>query len=275
MKKNLKIILSILWLLLPWHSYAYDFVENGVYYNITSRFKRTVEVTHWEESTGDRGRPQRVVHHHDCSHDHENEPLSSRHLKLIQLDKDAEERERTAYIGKVIVPEKVRHKGISYKITGIGDGSFWKRKQLTEVILPQTIQYIGESAFENCLNLRKVNIPSAVTRIGFAAFRRCMALQELNLPDSLRSIDLYAFAFCENITEMNMPKWIDTFPGNIFFQCARLKSIFLQQTTPPIIKNDVGLKMDFKKIIFFVPREVLPLYQDNEFWCTLNVQASH
>lgn len=269
------ITISLLLCLVTSVANAYDFEADGVYYNITNRWKRTVEVTHWEEKTGKRGVPQRVWHHHSCTHDHENEPLSSRHLKLIQLDKDAEERERTAYIGKVIVPEKVRYKGISYKITGIGDGSFWKRKQLTEVILPQTIRYIGESAFENCVNLRKVNIPSAVTRIGYAAFRRCMALQELNLPDNLRTIDLYAFAYCENITKVNMPKWIDAFPGNVFFQCLKLKTISLQHAVPPVIKNDVGLKMDFKKIIFSVPREVLPLYQGNEFWRTLNVQASH
>lgn len=274
MKKNLKIILSILWLLLPWHSYAYDFVENGVYYNITSRFKRTVEVTHWEEQTLE-GKPRRVLHHHNCSHDHTHEHLSSRHQKLIALDEAAVQREKTAYVGSIIVPEKVRYKGIQYKVTGIGDGSFWGRKQLTEVLLPTGIQYIGESAFENCVNLRKVNIPSAVTRIGFAAFRRCMALQELNLPDSLRTIDLYAFAFCQNLVEMTIPEKVSSFPGNIFFQCLKLKTISLQHAVPPVIKNDVGLKMDFKKIIFFVPHEVFPLYQGNEFWRTLNVQAFH
>lgn len=269
------ITISLLLCLVTSVANAYDFEADGVYYNITNRWKRTVEVTHWEEKTGKRGVPQRVWHHHSCTHDHSNEHLSRSHQKLIALDEAAEQREKTAYIGIVNVPDKVRYKGIQYKVTGIGDGSFWGRKQLTEVLLPADIQYIGEGAFENCVNLQTVHLPSAVIRIGFAAFRRCMVLTEIILPDSLRMIDSYAFAFCQNLAEMTIPAKVSSFPGNIFFQCLKLKTISLQHAVPPVIKNDVGLKMDFKKIIFFVPHEVLPLYQGNEFWRTLNVQASH
>ncbi len=268
------VTISLLLCLVASVANAYDFEADGVYYNITSRWNRTVEVTHWEEQTLE-GKPRRVLHHHNCSHDHTHEHLSSRHQKLIALDEAAVQREKTAYIGSVIVPEKVRYKGIQYKVTGIGDGSFWGRKQLTEVLLPIGIQYIGESAFENCVNLRTVHLPSTVIRIGFAAFRRCMALPEITLPDSLQTIDMYAFAFCQNLVEMTIPEKVSSFPGNVFFQCLKLKTISLQHAVPPVIKNDVGLKMDFKKIIFFVPHEVLPLYQGNEFWRTLNVQAFH
>lgn len=272
MNKYLKI--SILLLLLPCYVQAYDFVVDGVYYTITNRLKRTVEVTHWEEQTLD-GKPRRVWHHHNCSHDHTNEHLSRKHLKLIQMDEEAVLREQTAYIGRVIVPEKVRYKGIQYKVTGVGDGCFWGRKQLTEVVLPPSILYIGEKAFENCLTIRKVSLPAAISHIGLAAFRRCMDLQELTLPDSLRTIDAYALAFCGKLTEVHIPPMVDCFHGNVFFQCVRLNRILLSQAAPPVIINNVGLKMDFKNITFFVPREALPLYQGNEFWRTLNVQASY
>ena len=270
MKRTL--IIALLLCLVPCCAMAFDFEVDGVYYNITDRAKRTVEVTHWEEKTGERGKPMRVQHHHCCGHDHANEQLTPEHLKLIKLDEEAVQRERTAYIGKVNVPAVVRYKGVKYKVIGVGDGSFYSRERLTEITLPSTITYIGEGAFENCSALKEVQIPAAVTRIGFAAFRRCMALTTLTLPSDLRTLDIYAFAFCTGITQVQMPATLDRFPGNAFFHCVRLKSIFMPHAVPPIVGNDYGLKMDFKNMVFYVPEKVLPLYQKDEYWCKQNVQ---
>ncbi len=271
MKRILTILLILC--LLPNVAKAYDFVADGVYYNITSRIRRTVELTHWEEQTGERGKPYRVIHHHNCGHDHHvGEHLSKKHLKLIQMDKDAVERERTAYIGKVTIPATVRHKGIKYRVIGIGDGSFWGRKQLTEVILPQSIEYIGEGAFESCVALREVELPSAVTRIGFAAFRSCAQLSSITLSENLKEMDIYAFSFCKNLPQLTIPKGVETFPGNAVFNCVKLKSITLLHTTPPVIRNNVGLKMNFKNIVFYVPADKLALYKADEFWSKQDVR---
>ena len=246
---------------------AYDFQADGVYYRITNRFKRTVEVTHWEELTAEGGRPKRLHHHHDCgcSHDH-CDHLTRKHLKLIQLDEAAEQREKTAYIGEVVVPQVVKYKGVKYRVVGIGDGSFFNRKQLTSVVLPEGITYIGDAAFENCVALREVQLPTTVTRIGKAAFRRCMAFTDLALPDSVRSIDVYAFAFCEELKQLRLSAVVDTFPGNIVFHCSKLKTIVLPCAVPPVVRNDLGLTMNFKNILFLVPAAALPLYSDDEFW---------
>ena len=271
MKTTLKILLLLC--LIPGYARAYDFVVDGVYYNITDRRHRTVEVTHWEELTGEGGKPYRLRHHHDCGcqDDHCD---AREHRRLIQMDEDAVERERTAYIGRVVVPEKVRYKGIRYRVTGVGKGSFFGRKQLTEVVLPPTVTYIGDAAFEGCTALREISLPVSVTTIGFAAFRRCMSLKEVALPEGVRTLDVYAFALCENLTQLQMASSVDTFPGNIVFHCPSLKSIILPHAVPPVVQNDNGLKMNFRGITFVVPAAVLPLYRDDEFWSRQNVQAT-
>ena len=275
MKKTVQIILLLC--LIPCCALAYDFKVDGVYYRITNRCKRTVEVTHWEELTAEGGKPQRVMHHHSCgcgeSSDHCSKHDMRKHLKLIQMDEDAVERERTAYIGKVTIPAVVRYKGVKYKVVGVGDGSFFGRKQLTEVVLPSSITYIGEAAFENCVSLREVQLPSAVTTIGIAAFRRCLALSALTLPEGLQAIDVYAFAFCGKLARVQVPASVDTFPGNVFFHCPMLKSIYLPHTVPPVVRNDNGLTMNFRNIVFYVPADVLPLYRESAFWGKQNVQA--
>ncbi|MCR5049819.1 MAG: leucine-rich repeat domain-containing protein [Paludibacteraceae bacterium] len=252
---------------------AYDFEAGGVYYNITDRQFRTVEVTHWEEATDEYGRPHRVIHHHHCSHHHDNEPLSAEHLRLIELDKEAERREQTAYIGKVVVPKTVRYKGIRYKVTGIGQGSFYNRRKLTEVVLPQGITYIGESAFENCLALSNVQLPKELTQIGFAAFRRCMSITSVKLPGKLQHVDHYIFAFCEHLEQVEIGASLDTFPANAFFHCIRLKDIVLQHAVPPIVMNNSGLRMDLKNMVFYVPDATLPLYKEDEYWQKQSVRS--
>ena len=230
------ILILILLSFLPSGVIAFDFVVDGVYYNITSRFKRTVEVTHWEERTDERGLPKRVVHHHNCTHDHSKEPLTPEHLRLIQLDQDAKERAQTAYIGKVDVPSYVWHKGIRYKVTGVGDGSFYAREQLTEIILPSDITYIGRSAFENCISLK-------------------------------------AISHCKNLAYVRMSPNVLSFAGNVFFYSPALKVIELPHILPPVVRNDEGLTMDFKKITFQVPAVSLPLYESDPYWSKQQVQT--
>ncbi len=267
------ILILILLCFLPSGLIAFDFVVDGVYYNITSRLKRTVEVTHWEERTDERGLPQRVVHHHNCTYDHSKEPLTAEHLRLIQLDQDAKERAKTAYIGKVDVPSYVWHKGIRYKVTGVGDGSFYAREQLTEIILPSDITYIGRSAFENCKSLKAIRIPPSVTRIDFAAFRRCSEITEMSLPDKLTTLGLYAISHCKNLAYVRMSPNVLSFAGNVFFNTPALKVIELPHILPPVVRNDEGLTMDFKKITFQVPASSLPLYESDPYWSKQQVQT--
>lgn len=271
MKRIVKIVLLLC--LVSCGCMAYDFQEDGVYYRITDRHKRTVEVTHWEELTAEGGRPKRLLHHHDCcSHDHSGH-LTRKHLKLIQLDEEAVQREKMAYIGKVVVPPMVKYKGVKYRVTGIGDGSFFSRKQLTEVVLPEGITYIGDAAFENCVALREVQLPTTVTRIGKAAFRRCMAFTTLTLPDSVRSIDVYAFAFCEELTSLRLSAVVDTIAGNIVYYCQMLKTIELPCAVPPVVRNDIGLTWDFRNTLFVVPAAALSRYREDEFWRKQKLQA--
>ncbi len=267
-----KCIVILLLCLAACQTQAYDFVANGIYYNITDRHKKTVEVTHWEEQTADWGKPLRV-YHHTCAHHHKaGEPMNPEHERLIQLDKDAKERERTAYIGKVVVPAKVRHKGKTYKVTGIGDGSFYGREQLEEVVLPSTITYIGKAAFEDCVLLHAIRLPAAVRTIRFAAFRRCLEMKEVILPEQLTELGIYSFSHCRKLKYVRMPFAIKSFSENTFLNCPQLKSIELPQPVPPVVKNDEGLSVDLRKIVFYVPAKALHLYRDDTYWSRQNVK---
>ena len=66
-----------------------------------------------------------------------------------------------------------------------------------ELIIPSTIEglpvtHISERAFANCRNLTSVIIPDSVTYIGTYAFAGCNKLTSVIIPDSVTHIQSYA-----------------------------------------------------------------------------------
>lgn len=105
---------------------------------------------------------------------------------------------------------------------------FTIKKNIREVIIPDTVEKIGGFAFYKCFKLEKVNIPSSfretgfgntfgytkikeielpegMTKINHSAFRNSSSLEKVTLPDSIEEIDYCAFMDCVNLKEINVP----------------------------------------------------------------------
>ncbi|MBP3573805.1 MAG: leucine-rich repeat domain-containing protein [Prevotella sp.] len=114
---------------------AHDFEVDGIYYNITSSSKLTVEVTY----------------------------------QGSYYDSYSDE-----YTGSVVIPEKVTYDSKEYSVTSIGDWAFGSCFGLTSVTIPNSVTSIGNSAFSYCYGLTSVTIPNSVTSIGDSAFDGCI-----------------------------------------------------------------------------------------------------
>ena len=177
--------------------WAYDFEKDGIYYNITSsEAPYTVEVTY--SGTIPDGR----------------------------LTKP-----KPSYEGAVEIPSSVKHSGIVYSVTAIGDDAFrgcantWDNdKVLIEVHLPATIQTIGKRAFHGCVSLLKVNLPESLVMIDEYAFAYCRALEGVRLPSKLETIETGAFTQTA-IRKINLPNSLTTIGYTIFSDCDSLKTI--------------------------------------------------
>ena len=133
---------------------AHDFEVGGIYYDILSEEKKTVEVTY-------RG--------NYSSYSNE-------------------------YTGSVDIPSSVISNGITYAVTSIGDYAFDDCSGLTSITIPNSVTSIGWSAFEDCTGLTSVTIPNSVTSIGYSAFYGCSGLTSVTIPNSVTSIGDYAFS---------------------------------------------------------------------------------
>ena len=92
-------------------------------------------------------------------------------------------------------------------VISIGDSAFNAYsieacKNLTSIIIPNSVTSIGSDAFRGCTGLTSVTIPDSVTSIGTCAFYECTSLTDVTIPNSVTSIGDGAFEWCTSLTEI-------------------------------------------------------------------------
>ena len=90
----------------------------------------------------------------------------------------------TALRGKVVIPQFIHSdEGEELEVRGLGLYAFYLGK-VSEVKLPESVEYIGDCAFFRCYGIQKLNIPEKVHTIGNWALMYS-ALDSIRFPDNL------------------------------------------------------------------------------------------
>ena len=110
-------------------------------------------------------------------------------------------------------------------VRGVADRAFYGCRELTSVVLPNSMTTIGENMFYNCSELRSVMIPDTVTDIGGYAFNKCSKLTSVTIPDSVTSIGLCAFEDCTSISTVTIGTGVTNIGVYTFSGCSRLASV--------------------------------------------------
>lgn len=118
---------------------------------------------------------------------------------------------------------------IAEGITGISRGSFSQAINLTEVVLPSTLERISEAAFYGCSSLKEITIPNGISEIGYYAFQNCTSLESIIIPDSVTRIGESAFKACSALKNIDFPEHSIDFHQDIFCDCSSLKSITIPE----------------------------------------------
>ncbi len=84
----------------------------------------------------------------------------------------------------------------------IGDGAFFGRTGLKDIIFPDGLERIGEYAFSKCMGLSKLKLPRGLKEIGDDAFENCLELFNIRIPDGVTSIGADAF-YCYSMGGFN------------------------------------------------------------------------
>lgn len=83
------------------------------------------------------------------------------------------------------IPNTIKAKGHTYKVTSIKNGAFKNNKKLTSVIIGKNVASIGKSAFAGCSKLKKVTIKTLKlkkNKVGANAFKGIKAKAVIRVP---------------------------------------------------------------------------------------------
>lgn len=86
----------------------------------------------------------------------------------------------------------------------IGIRAFRDCRSLTNIEIPDSVEYIQNFAFDYCENLKDVKIPDSVIDIGSGAFNYCKSLKDVTIPSSVTYIEGNIFSSCSNLLSINV-----------------------------------------------------------------------
>ena len=106
--------------------------------------------------------------------------------------------------GRNDIPRNVTHLIVHESITVIPKVLFYEHPNLMEVYCHKGVTKIEESAFNRCLSLQRVIVPG-VTIVETYAFYSCTNLVYHVECDKLERIVRCAFTYCESLSSINLP----------------------------------------------------------------------
>ena len=162
--------------------------------------------------------------------------------KLFGFEKRDDGLVITAYKGHediVEVPEKIGKD----TVVAIGDHAFSPfvpraqnkdaRRNLRQVILPETIREIEKNAFYHCYRMDYVVIPSSIEKIGDRAFASCENLSNVVIPKGVKTIERF-FTDCINLKHVVISEGVKGIGSVAFSGCTALEEISIPNSVTSI-----------------------------------------
>ncbi len=118
--------------------------------------------------------------------------------------------------GELTIPASVKGK----PVTEIGEEAFYYNRDITYVVLPESLDTVGARAFAGCRNLTGVLFRGAVKTLRSEAFSRS-GLTSLFLPEGIERIEYSAFAHTP-LVSANIPASVAYMGSGVFAHCQEL-----------------------------------------------------
>ncbi|MBO4871643.1 MAG: leucine-rich repeat protein [Muribaculaceae bacterium] len=196
-----KVLLFAVMLVLTFAANAYDFLDNGIAYDLNSD-GCSVTVTSGGSYSDDIIVPEKVT-------------FNGKSLTVTAIGDKAFSMCRK--LTSVTIPNSV---------TSIGSSAFQVCSKLSSVNIPNGVTTIGDRAFYTCRALTSIVIPNTVTSsIGRETFAQCTGLTSVALGNSITAIGDMAFSGCTGLSSIRIPNSVTSIGKEAFYECSNLATV--------------------------------------------------
>ncbi len=151
--------------------------------------------------------------------------------------------------GEVVVPVELG----GQPVVSLGKSAFQTCRNMTSIVLPETITVVDKNAFHDCVSLSRITIPAKVTRIGAYAFEDCDSLTSMTFPEGVETLDHDVFLWCDGLVSVTLPSTLKSVGFNVFYGCDNLKSIRFYGLPPSFSMSDwsdyAGLTIEYPRAL--------------------------
>ena len=127
--------------------------------------------------------------------------------------------------GDVVIPRVVTHEGVDYVVVSVEDNAFMGRN-ITSVVLPESVRRIGSYAFAQCRSLSSVALPKGGVDIRSYAFANCSSLNSIVFPEGEVTVGERAFIYCSGLVSVTVSENVNlTTLGDVFYECDKLERV--------------------------------------------------
>lgn len=94
---------------------------------------------------------------------------------------------------------------VNVNSTPFGRNLYIDGKQITDLVIPETIDSIGDYTFNCWRTITSVTFPKSLKKIGREAFAECRGLESVTMSESIEKIEAGAFNLCSNLAWVDYP----------------------------------------------------------------------
>lgn len=128
------------------------------------------------------------------------------------------------------------------KESSVPGGMFRQCTSLERIVLPLGSTRIGVgassyqgNAFDTCYKLSDVTIPEGIEYISTYTFRDCDLLEHIEFPSTLLKIESSCFSGCNLVGDLDIPASVTEIMGSAFSSCRNLNSVKFNDGNNPLI----------------------------------------